>query len=116
MADQGYGDDEATLGDRLTAARECAGLSLDDLADKLGVRVEKLSEWEGDQDEPRAVYMGRLSGMLGVSLRWLMTGEGSGPSAGDALQAARAEAARLQQLLAEATQRLNRLEEILANG
>ena len=42
----GYGDGEATLGDRLTAAREGAGLEVGELAARLGVRTETLEGWE----------------------------------------------------------------------
>ena len=73
-----YSDDAATFGDRLTAAREAAGLDVEGLATRLGVKVETLSAWEEDIKEPRANRLQMLAGMLGVSLTWLMTGKGDG--------------------------------------
>ncbi|WP_235755221.1 helix-turn-helix domain-containing protein [Paracoccus salsus] len=117
MGEQGFGEDKATLGDRLTAARESAGLSVEDLAAGLGVRLETMQGWEADQAEPRAVLLGRLSGMLGVPLVWLLTGQGQGPQAEDgSAHATRNELRELRRLLAEAASRVDRLEELLANG
>ena len=71
-----FTDDVATFGDRLTHAREAAGLSVAGLARRLGVRRPLVEGWEADQREPRANQMQMMSGILGVSLRWLLTGEG----------------------------------------
>lgn len=116
MADLGYGDDEATLGDRLTHAREAAGLSLQALAAELSVRIETVQQWEADQDEPRAAYLDRLSGLLNVSLRWLLTGRGAAPQSAKAEEGAVTELRELHRLLGEARQRLERLEEMLSNA
>ena len=111
----GYGDGEATLGDRLTAAREGAGLEVGELAARLGVRTETLEGWESDQAEPRASLLGRLSGILGVSLIWLMTGDGRGPSTGESGPGAiAAELRDLRRLLNEAARRMDRIEDLLA--
>jgi DNA-binding XRE family transcriptional regulator len=48
-----YGADVATFGDRLAGAREAAGLSQEDLAQRLGVRLTTLQNWEEDLAEPR---------------------------------------------------------------
>ena len=74
-----FSEDTATFGDRLAAAREGAGLSQGDLAARIGVRKAVLVAWEGDTKEPRANRLQMLSGMLGVSLSWLLTGRGEGP-------------------------------------
>jgi len=76
-----YGAETATFGDRLEGAREAAGLSQKDLADRLGVRLRTIRQWEEDLSEPRSNKLTMLSGMLNVSIRWLLTGEGEGPSA-----------------------------------
>ncbi|HMO72153.1 MAG TPA: helix-turn-helix domain-containing protein [Paracoccaceae bacterium] len=68
----------ATFGDRLAGAREAAGLSAEDLARRLGVRLTTVQAWEDDRAEPRANRVQMLAGMLGVSIRWLLTGEGDG--------------------------------------
>lgn len=80
MEDTGwYSDDAATFGDRLAAAREEAGLTQAALARNIGVRTSLISGWENDLKEPRANRLQMLSGLLGVSLSWLLTGEGDGP-------------------------------------
>lgn len=77
-AENWYSEEAATFGDRLAAAREAAGLSQADLAQRLGVRTRTIEQWEGDATEPRANRLQMLAGMLGVSLMWLLTGEGEG--------------------------------------
>jgi transcriptional regulator with XRE-family HTH domain len=74
-----YDDAHATLGDRITAARESAGLSDAELAQRLGVRLVTLRGWENDAAEPRANRAQMLAALLGVSLIWLLTGQGEGP-------------------------------------
>ena len=76
--DNWYGADVATFGDRLAGAREAAGLSQEDLAKRLGVRLTTLQNWEDDLAEPRGNRLQMLAGMLNVSLRWLLTAEGDG--------------------------------------
>ena len=73
-----YSADTATLGDRLLAAREAAGLSQSALARLIGVRLPTLRGWEEDRTEPRANKLSMLSGVLHVSIPWLLTGEGHG--------------------------------------
>lgn len=78
-----YGEGTATLGDRLCVAREAAGLTAQALAQRLGVKTSLLDAWENDRKEPRANRLQMLTGLLGVSLRWLLTGEGEGPDVDD---------------------------------
>ncbi|MCK0139178.1 helix-turn-helix transcriptional regulator [Aliiroseovarius sp. F47248L] len=73
-----FSEEAATFGDRLAGAREAVGLSQDDLARRLGVKVKTLRGWEEDLNEPRANKLQMLSGILNVTLRWLLTGEGEG--------------------------------------
>ena len=104
-----FGADVATFGDRLAGAREAAGLSQEDLAQRLGVRLTTVQAWEEDLAEPRGNRLQMLAGMLNVSLKWLLTAEGDGldAPAGDAPRPAPAAAealadlARLQAQLAE---------------
>jgi transcriptional regulator with XRE-family HTH domain len=74
-----FSEDAATFGDRLAGARDASGLSQKGLADKLGVKQSVIANWEQDTKEPRANRLQMLSGLLGVSLTWLLTGEGEGP-------------------------------------
>ncbi len=71
-----YSDDAATFGDRVAAARELLGMSDDELAKRLGVRLKTIQGWENDVSEPRANKLQMLSGVLNVSMPWLLTGEG----------------------------------------
>lgn len=75
---QWFSNEAATFGDRLSAARETANLSQEDLAARLGVRLTTLQAWEDDGAEPRGNRLQMLAGMLNVSLMWLMSGEGDG--------------------------------------
>ena len=81
--DVSYENDYATFGDRLAAARDIIGYTQGQLAKRLGVKKATIANWEDDRSEPRANRLQMLSGMLNVSLVWLMTGEGDGPG-GDA--------------------------------
>lgn len=80
MADSSdwYAQDVATFGDRLSAAREAAGLTQEELAKRLGVRLTSIKAWEDDSSEPRANRLQMMAGMLNVSIRWMLTGEGEG--------------------------------------
>ncbi|MBU2956547.1 helix-turn-helix transcriptional regulator [Paracoccus sp. 1_MG-2023] len=110
-----YADQVATLGDRLTAAREGADLGVAQLAEELGIRTDTLEGWEVDQAEPTASLMGRIATLTGVSLVWLLTGEGSGPQDTAAGAALRAELTELRRILADASARVERLQEALGN-
>lgn len=71
-----YGPDAATFGDRVAAARESSGMSQGQLARRMGVKKSTLAGWEQDLSEPRANKLSMLSGLLNVSMSWLLTGEG----------------------------------------
>jgi transcriptional regulator with XRE-family HTH domain len=123
MTDGWYSEATATFGDRVLAAREAAGVEQRDLALRLGVALRTVRAWEDDQSEPRANRMQMLAGVLGVSLRWLMTGEGPGvpsPEAGEGgpgrVEAMRAELVALRGLLRQANERAQRLDRRLAEA
>ncbi|SHG34725.1 helix-turn-helix domain-containing protein [Cognatishimia maritima] len=73
-----FDDRAATFGDRLAAARTNLGLSQKQLAKSIGVKTSTLASWENDTSEPRANRLQMLSGILGVSLGWLLTSNGDG--------------------------------------
>ncbi|QFU09416.1 transcriptional repressor DicA [Rhodobacteraceae bacterium THAF1] len=75
-ADDWYSEETATFGDRLAAAREAAKMTQKDLAQKLGVKLTTIEAWENDKAEPRANRLSIMAGILNVTLRWLLTGEG----------------------------------------
>lgn len=51
------------------------------LAMRLGVAQRTVERWEGDAAEPRANKVQMMSGILDVSIPWLLTGEGRGAAA-----------------------------------
>lgn len=106
-----YSDETATFGDRLAAARDACGLAQKDLARRLGVSVKTLENWENDVSEPRANRLTTLSGILNVSLPWLMTGEGQGvePEVEAAEPGAREILSEMRTLRVEMTRTANRL-------
>ncbi|MEO9651470.1 MAG: helix-turn-helix domain-containing protein [Roseobacter sp.] len=73
-----YGPETATFGDRLAAAREMAEMTQPELARRLGVRVATLRGWENDLSEPRANRLSMMAGLLNVSMMWLINGQGDG--------------------------------------
>lgn len=82
-----YSEQNATFGDRLAAAREAAGMSQKELAKSIGIKLGTLRDWEDDLAEPRANRLSMLSGILSVSLSWLLSGEGDGvPPPGDEVE------------------------------
>ena len=73
-----FSDEAATFGDRLAAAREAQGATQKALARRMGIALKTLEGWENDLREPRANKLQMLSGILDVSMSWLLTGEGKG--------------------------------------
>ncbi len=115
-----YSEEAATFGDRLTGAREAAGLTQAELARRLGVRLKTLQDWENDLADPRANRLQMVAGMLSVSLMWLLTGRGDGLSAPvEAMPADTGARAALEELRALRTEtaamaeRMGRLEKRL---
>ena len=78
--DSWYSNEAATFGDRVAAGREALGISQSELAKQLGIKLRTLQHWENDLSEPRANKLMMLSGVLNLSLRWLLSGEGEGLS------------------------------------
>lgn len=70
-----YGPEAATFGDRIAAARDAAQMTPEQLARRLGVKLRTLQNWENDLSEPRANKLSMISGLLNVSMIWLLTGE-----------------------------------------
>lgn len=79
--DDYYNDEVSTLGERISVARERAGMTQEELAKTLAVKSGMLENWENDASEPRANRMTLLAGILGVSAGWLLYGIGEGVAA-----------------------------------
>ncbi len=90
-----FGPEAATFGDRLAGAREAAGMTQAQLARRLGVKKTTVVGWENDMSEPRANKLSMMAGMLNVSIKWLLTGEGEGTDAPDLTETAGTELAPL---------------------
>lgn len=71
--------DNDTFGGRFSRARDVAGLSTKELAWRLGVKTSTIHAWETDRSQPGSRRLALLSGLLGVSLSWLLHGVGIGP-------------------------------------
>jgi transcriptional regulator with XRE-family HTH domain len=117
-----YGEDVATFGDRLEAARRNANLSQRELAKHIGIKNSTLRNWEDDVTEPRANKLNTLAGMLNVSLMWLINGEGDGLEGSDEnsvsdanLDAALIEIRELRVQMMHSANRLAKLEKRLRN-
>ena len=113
-----YSAEAATFGDRLAGAREAANLTPEAFARRLGVKLVTIQNWENDHSEPRANKLQMISGMLNVSMRWLLTGEGEGiespvaANSGD-LQKALADLARMRAQALALSQDMGHLEKRL---
>ena len=59
------GEEEMTLGGRLYASRQNAGMSLNLAARLLGVKSSTLKSWENDRSEPRVNKLVALAGLWG---------------------------------------------------
>jgi transcriptional regulator with XRE-family HTH domain len=102
-----------TFGGRFSRARDASGLSIKDLAWQLGVKMATINAWETDRSQPGSHRLTKLSGMLGVSLSWLLHGIGIGPIDRDEEQSTDAVAeqlARLRLLHAETGQLIGRIQ------
>ncbi len=77
-AETWFSAETATFGDRVAGAREAIGIGQPELARRLGIKVKTLRDWENDVAEPRSNKLQMLAGVLGVSIMWLLNGEGEG--------------------------------------
>ena len=57
-----------SLGENIRAARKAAGLSQEELGERLGVVSQTVSKWERDESSPDAALLPELANTLGVSL------------------------------------------------
>lgn len=72
--------DGDTLGGRIWRARDALGLSLEELASRIGLPEETVSGWERDHAEPDTKALFMLAGVLSVSPSWLIAGIGEPPA------------------------------------
>lgn len=65
------------LNERIALARKQAGLSQEQLGEKLGVSRQAVSKWESGQTNPDLAYVVEMCRLFGVSSDWLLMGEES---------------------------------------
>lgn len=67
-------DLEWTFGDRLRKARRAAGLSQQELADAIGVKVQRLSNWEAgiNNPQPLVTWARAVEEATTVPASWLL--------------------------------------------
>ena len=63
------------LYERISLARKKAGLSQEQLGEKLGVSRQAVSKWESGQTNPDVAYITEMCRLFGVSADWLLLGE-----------------------------------------
>lgn len=69
------------MGARIRYARELVGLSQAALADAIGVRPTSVWRFEHDENAPSAESAVLLARALGVTVEWIVMGDGAGPKA-----------------------------------
>ena len=63
----------------LSLARKNSGMSVQDLAVKLGVAVNTIYRWENGDMRPHMIFVSKLSRMLGVELTRLEIAKNNNP-------------------------------------
>jgi transcriptional regulator with XRE-family HTH domain len=63
-----------TLSDRIKKAREVTGLSQKDLAEKTGISMSTISNYESGATSPRKAQITLIAWATGVDRGWLETG------------------------------------------
>jgi HTH-type transcriptional regulator, cell division transcriptional repressor len=75
--------DMDTIGGRISRARDTAGLSVEEVAWRLGVKIATVNAWESDRTLPGSHRLNKMAGMLNVSISWLLHGVGTAPAEHD---------------------------------
>lgn len=70
---------ELSFGERLRRAREAAGLTQVELAERLGIKQNQISQWEADNTGPKRDRLPTLAAAVGASIEWLLSGTGKAP-------------------------------------
>lgn len=102
-------DSPTDIGTRIAEARAAAGLSRRDLSEHLGVRLATVSRWETGRSTPRPNRMNTISGLLGVSLSWLLMGRGETAPDGTDIESIGRDLLALKETLRIAMNELDRI-------
>ncbi len=68
-----------TFGEKLQSLRKKAGLSQEDLAEKLDITRQTVSKWELDQSTPELTYIAELARLYNVSTDYLILDDAEAP-------------------------------------
>ncbi len=68
-----------TLGERIQSCRKRAGLSQEQLAERLGVSRQAVSKWESDAAQPELDKVVALARVFGITTDQLLLGTGPAP-------------------------------------
>jgi transcriptional regulator with XRE-family HTH domain len=103
-------DDGVGIAGRIREARLALNLTEEDLANRLGVGPETVTEWESGDRDPRSNRVIMLAGVLGVSAHWLLDGSAD---VGPAERSEPAEALRAQ--IESVRMKMGELESLIAD-
>ncbi|HHQ4686170.1 TPA: LexA family protein [Aeromonas veronii] len=68
------------INERIKQTRKRLGYSQEILGSRVGVSRVSISQWERGENTPNGRYLNELAAALGVTVDWLLTGEGGAPS------------------------------------
>lgn len=68
------------INERIKQTRKRLGYSQEILGSRVGVSRVSISQWERGENTPNGRYLNELAAALGVTVDWLLTGEGDTPS------------------------------------
>jgi ribosome-binding protein aMBF1 (putative translation factor) len=68
-----------TWGKRIADARRAAGMTQEDLAERMNASQQAVASWEAQVNEPRLAIFEAIAKITGTSPEWLAFGVGDGP-------------------------------------
>ncbi|MGL6605291.1 LexA family protein [Aeromonas hydrophila] len=68
------------INERIKQTRKRLGYSQEILGSRVGVSRVSISQWERGENTPNGRYLNELAAALGVTVDWLLTGEGDAPA------------------------------------
>ncbi len=108
-------DGGSDVGGRIVEAREAAGLSVEAVANRVGVKASTVAKWERGS-APRSNRIVSLAGVLGVTPTWLLMGHGTEPREASELDDVRQGLARVHQQLTAALEEVDAMAQRLDDG
>lgn len=70
---------QTTIGQNIAFWRRKAGLTQEQLSEKLGVTAQAVSKWENDLSQPDLNFVRQMATMFGITLEELLNGESAVP-------------------------------------